>query len=605
MPDSSTQNDNLVSFADFQRDRWQPENLDGLVRQLESVDQLTEQVFLDLGARIRMFYTRGRQIAESANSSVALLQGEDTDNTLPRLQLVVERCGLWLTENQARSADICQLLSDVDKQLDALEMPLFMLRKVIKTLHSLRVTTRIEASKASGLGAGVLADALHQISDMIQEKVEEISGLLENLGMLNQTALTAETVISGSFLRGAREEVDAVRKELSQFSGARMVISDWSRRLKGRSEEIAASFGELVAALQFQDITRQRLEHIQSTLKDLQLRLMEMDLSAGLSSDRELAGVVGNICLLQHEQLQLSGNEFSEAVGQLTLNLQGMAESVVSLADDTLGLSQATDSGDVGQVSQVMEMLESITQRLETAQVTHGEAHQALVDVCRAVEGVSGLVDDVEYIGEEMQLLAINAAISAAHARSRGAGLEIISQNIQDLSVEASDQAAILAQECGKISSHAETLNTLEEGEGGGVNALLQESRALLTELDNNTGKLDDVASAINHDAKQLSADLLAVVREMDVQARFAENIQPVLGQLADMGGWAGTTAVGSHVTLEELLVKLQQRYTMSSERDVHRQFVDSQSERGAAADQEVSDEPAQDHNLGDNVILF
>lgn len=605
MPDSTAPIDNLISLTDHQCARWQPESLDDLIFQLGSVDQLTEQVFLELGAQIRAFYSRGRKIAESASDSVSLLQAENTENTLPRLQLLVERCGLWLSDNQSRSAEICLLLSEVDKQLDALDVPLLMLRKVVKTLHSLRVTTRIEASKDRRLGAGVLGDALHRISDMIQEKLDEISTLLESLGLLNQTAVTAEQGISGGALREAGSEVDSARKGLALFSDARLEVSAWTRRLQGRSEELAASFGELVAALQFQDITRQRLEHIRSTLKALKKRLTEMSLATDISADREIEGLVGNICRLQHEQLQLSVDEFCDAADQLTLNLQGMAEGVVSLAADTRGLSQAADAGSVGQISQVTRMLESIVGRLETTQVAHSEARQALIDVCQAVEGVAGLVEDLEFVGEEMQLLAINAAISAAHARGRGAGLEVIAQNIQELSVGASEQAGVLAQECGCISDHAEHLNALEDDEGAGISALLRESKALLASLANNTGQLDDVTAVIEDDASLLSRDVMAVAHGVDVRERFVDNVQEVLEQLAAFGSRASSSVAGSHLTLEGLLEELEQRYTMSSERDVHRQFVTSQPESDVVDDPEESTDPEQEHGLGNNVVLF
>lgn len=588
---------------------WSPEHLDQLVARLAGVDQLTERAFLVLGEKVQSSYGRAREISEATRRSLHLLEEEDEASLLPRLQLLVERCSLWLDENQARSVDICGLLVTVVESLADLEQPLAGLRRVIKTVHSLRVTTRLEAAKSAGAGGHVLASSLKELGVLVEQKVGEVSTLTESLVDLSRAALSAETQISEGALRQARNEVVEARRGLTWFSGSRVQTAEWNSRLKSRSEAIAGSFGELVAALQFQDITRQRLEHVQGVLGDLGQRLNELASQGGSCRDPEVTGLLGSICHLQYEQLDLSVGEFVAATESLKANLQGMADNVTALAEDTRGFSRSTSDGGGQFFTGVTGMLESISARLETTCSTHDQARSVLVETCQEIAAVAPLVDDIEYISEEMQLLAINAAISAAHARQRGAGLEVIAENIHLLSEEATREAESLARSCQRIRTQADQLASLGQGshtEGRSIEALLRESRELMEGLSGNSDSLDEVARRIDRDAGQLATQVADVVRAVDIHDRFQDHIAPVLTQLRELGTWADDSLVGGSLSLEDLLRQLEQRYTMSSERDIHRRFVVRHRPHTATQPADQADEPAgQEHDLGDNIVLF
>ena len=162
------------SVIPFQRPgafHWKPSSLDGLGRELAGVEAVTERSFLDLGNRIQNFHGRARNISSSADEVLVLLNGEGGEQALQRLQMLVERCNLWLNTTAEKSSEISTLLKNVLSEVTTLELPVMGLRKVVKTLHSLRVSTRIEAAKGYASGAAVLAKSLDELSSLVQEKV--------------------------------------------------------------------------------------------------------------------------------------------------------------------------------------------------------------------------------------------------------------------------------------------------------------------------------------------------------------------------------------------------------------------------------------------------
>lgn len=589
---------------------WDAGSLGGLLQDLANVDHATEQSFLELGSKINVFHGKAHDISQAAGEVLHLLQGGDGENTLQQLQLLVERCSLWLSETKQTSVELCTLLNGVVQQINALDLPVAGLRKVIKTLHSLRVSTRIEAAKGYASGAGVLAKSLDELGCLVQEKISEIFERTERLIPIINRSLATEEAAQANTIKAAIQEVDGARHLLSDFMASQIETGQWTDQLKERSDEVKRNFGEIVAALQFQDITRQRLEHVRKALDSLGRHLEKFDQRTDFSKDKEAAGLFGSICQLQHDQLALAGQEFFEASDNLTENLQGMGLSVDLMAGDTKTLFKATDACSANRFTSVLIVLQSIADSLQETQSIHQDAGSILAEVNHGVQQVAELVEEVEFVSEEMQLLAMNAAISAAHARQRGAGLDIIAQNIQLVAEEATQHAQKLAEECSEITDHAHQLQDIEKNTQsgfGGIEALLHDAQRHMAMLESSTHLLHEIAGKIEYDATSLCEDVAGVVMRVNLKKPFQDKLSPALEHLASLGKWSNEAMESTEGgNLDQLLDELELCYTMASERYIHERFMDKHHVPAAEDSAGQAEWAAnRDHGLGDNVDLF
>lgn len=553
------------------------ETLEQLAQRLAGIDRITEQEFLQLGTRIDSGQQRVMALAQAAEALLAPTGGETSEQIVMRLQLLTERCALWLDEARRQSLDICAILAELGGDVGTLRHPREGLNKVVKILQSLRVATRIEAARSRAHGALVLGQDLHGLSQTMREKIDYIAERCEVLATLLQRALQIEEQAQEGPLAAARAEINRTRQLLSGIAGRCVQANDQTALLQRHSSELATSFGELVAALQFQDITRQRLQHIAHTLREL----------AAQGGDAEKA-VLGRLCHLQHEQLRWATDEFAAAVDRLEANLQRMASEVQDLASET-GDAVMASGGE--QCARVAPSLQAVTECLQMVQTTHLAASQALFAVTQAVSDVSQLTDEVEQLGEEMQLLAQNAAISAAHGNQDGSGLTVIADNIQQLAEAAGRHAKTLTGHCRQISARAVDLDNLEQNYGGrdsSLDTLLAEACALLERLRDTGRDLDQQVEALGSQAQGLASDLKLAIVNFVVQRRFMEAVAPVLAGLQALSQSAGPLTEDDIPLLEEL----QQRYTMMSQRQIHRQVLDGDAAVGG-------------DGLGDNVELF
>jgi hypothetical protein len=204
----------------------------------------------------------------------------------------------------------------------------------------------------------------------------------------------------------------------------------------------------------------------------------------------------------------------------------------------------------------------------------------------------------------------MNAAISAAHARQQGAGLDIIAQNIHIVAEEATGHALALARGCETITRHATHLQDVEretQTRVENIGRLLDDARERMTTLEANGTKLMVLAADVERAAAGLSGDVNGVAKTIDVKADFLDKLAPVLKQLDVLGATINEEMTESDsVNLEVLFGDLEHCYTMDSERRIHRQFIDKDDPSSSGMISDVDEWSAsRDHGLGDNVDLF
>lgn len=588
---------------------WEPSSLDGLSRQLAGVESVTEQSFLELGGRIQAFHGRALDISRLTGEVLDLLNGEGGEQALQNLQSLVERCNMWLNNTGEKSTRISDLLKLILSQINDLEQPVNGLKKVFKTLHPLRVSTRIEAAKGYAAGAAVLAQALDELGILVQQKVLAIVDLTEALVLVIERSICMEDAVQSGSIRVASSQVNKARRILAAFLETFQETGHWTGRLKVSSDGVTRSFSEIVAALQFQDITRQRLEHVQKALNNLNQHLEKYSHRQDFSNDAEAERLFGGICRLQHDQLHLASREFIDAAGNLATNLDDMSNSVVAMASDTRSLLRVSDDASGNRYAIVLSALQSIAVHLEKTGNIHQSTAGNLTEVNDGVKKVSQLVEEIEFVSEEMQLLAINAAISAAHAHRQGAGLDVIAQNIQDVAEDACHYALGLAQQCATITAHANGLQAIDEDNlagAAGVKDLIGQAQESMENLDSSQTKLVALAEKIDRDARDLSHEAALVVSTLNIGHLFREKLSPVLQRFKELSCSAEDgPGEAEDNSLDALFEELELCYTMASERQIHRSFVSRDGSTEVSEKGEDEWAARRQHDLGDNVDLF
>lgn len=581
-------------------------SLDSAGRGLSGAVKAREQDFLDLGEALYDLQGNCEDIAKNAQELVSCTSAQDMHDRLHALSAELE----GLTNQAARAAGR-QSLDEIDAVVaivDELSAILSEFSKIVKHLSMLGIATRIESARlgADGRGFTTLADDVEKLANQIVSHCAGIAGRIEILRGHVGSARQRNMAILGTqeqchevILR----ELGANIKALAEVAACSV---DISQDLSRSAADIAADIGQAVRSMQFHDIVRQQIEHAEQALGETAAMLAaETETASDSPALLELAAFTADVLTLQSSQIQSADNHFIRAAETLRTSLGSIAGRIRAMGDSIAGLA-----GD--------DVADTPLARLEAGVATvkaelgdfaaEGEALGHNMDsVAETVSGMSGAIEAIEEVGAEIELIAINASIKAAHTGSAGAALGVLALAIQRLSADARRQTDAVARILGKITSASRGLqeNASRYNDQSEAWRVVGELDAVLAETTQSAARCQELFSLLRNSSRNWGgrADELSrrIVFDREIGRALSEVRRVLDGQIAA----AKTIAPGGGKGRSARLRQLFERYTMEAERDVHDAAFGTSRGAKALPGRAAAPVSGADSEFGDNVELF
>lgn len=239
--------------------------------------------------------------------------------------------------------------------------------------------------------------------------------------------------------------------------------ADLTKRISVSSKD---EVGEVVSG--FNKFT-EKLQTIVSGVKNSKNTLMQagedMDASAQDTAD-SIAQILENISHV-HKQISSqseSVNQTASAMNEIMANVESFEKMMTSQSENVSQASSAVEQmiGNIASVNSSVEKMAESFGELQSDAQNGARKQEAVNEKITHIESQSELLQEankaIASIASQTNLLAMNAAIEAAHAGDAGKGFSVVADEIRKLSETSSQQSKTIGEQLGSIRESIKTV---------------------------------------------------------------------------------------------------------------------------------------------------
>ncbi len=587
------------------------ECFDRLRRDLHDLNRSTEEEFLSVGERLQSISTHSKQIAGASSAAARLMDGEEFSSMIEGLRRILG--GVQKIESgTGTSRETLEAMLGRMRQSTRL---LAGFERLVLQLKVLALHTRVESARIrdcetdfNALGDEVvrLAANIKENSESIQDGSGSVQALVRaTLGRVDEIGTRQRDQIS-ALVADVTAGLDSLTRNHAQSAEAAAGIS-------AGYERVCRRIGEVVQSLQFQDITRQQVEHVQEALEEVSGTMRR----SGRQTPETLS-LGAKTTALQVAQLRNSRDTLVSAVNRILENLRSISEEVRRISKVPVTLTGSAESGGGSFLEGMKARLAAVAADLTQYARSSADVRDAIVHVVPEIEKMSGHAGEIEAIGVHLGRVALNAQVKTAQIGKAGAALGVLAGSIQELTTDTSARTAAVAEHLRMLATDAHTLKSSVAGTAGTADSAeesgdLESLAAGIVRGIEKLSELNETIAAqltnITTTGSELCAELEQACASINSHTRVEAGFGQAMEALEKSAEALSLRLPKGYRRPAELdLPEQKDRYTMNSERQVHGEFGDRAAAAGAAGGEVLSPASGERHadeDLGDNVELF
>ena len=562
---------------------------------IQALHQCSAEDFLGLNAKFKGFYKESKNVSKDASALLELFSRTKND----QLKNDLELCRTELEQSLvALKGQQSETLRIVRKLNDALEEYLFPLRHInnefsILNMELIAVDAVYRSVSKENAAYSLRFNALIREWENFVIEIVETKKLSQVFLQELSYSLNHIELIGGRGIRSLVSLLDFVEQGKHLFEVKQRESDENLPELRAKSDTCAKSIADVITSLQYQDIIRQKMEHIQQAHIKLLENLRKTDVLATEDAWTSVLVQVRDISALQAAQLLATNKEYQAAIEAIAFHFRSIAKEMSAVAsicrntmseDEHIRRTAISDLADRFKrtdslLARVLDVFPECTREVlfirdgaNTLQKRIDEHLQTFTTLSGRVEELLAPFRDVKEAHFEHYLSQINEMLDTMHHN-----METVRVHNQVI-VNAVEGLGLYAQKLGEsdllwnyVQVNVRRAHALSEH----LLSTEKESNSLLRNIEKTSRSIcEETQSA------------LAAVRYYD----FFENV--IAEIVKGLSSMSSRICANVDLSVHSDMTEVRDLYTMESERKVHDQFTGNTS---AAPEEEQAVEEDDD----------
>lgn len=581
-------------------ERW-TQTLTSLDGELDMVISSSGDRFLTLVEKLQEYYKRAQDMCSRSREMVELMTGEGLRKTTEGLSTILDELRTHLENPEQSTARTTTVFQEHLGAIRRLTSHLDEFNMLVMNLSMLGFLTQVENAYLSSTTTGFasLTDDVRKLAQTIKVKAGLIRVKSDSVESCLRDALAKISDFEKTQSDQARALLGRAYENQRSLERKHSTASLSAKHIESGTRTIASSIGDIVMSLQFHDITRQQIEHVKEVLDTVMSKIRE---DGHPMSQKAL--FAREVCSLQVAQLIQSRDELTDAVLKIIRNLHDISRSVNDILKETRDSAVASETSGATFMEEIDQGISTVIQSIRAASHEQEKLSGTVQSASDMASEMAVFVRDIESLGLNLQLIALNARIKAAHLGHEGAALDTISGSIYDLSKSARDETIKLSEmleNLVKISgAFHDEFREMQDHQAGVADLLVEKLHGLIVSLHEINASIMTMLTELTDMGQSLMMDIEDAASHTAVHEELEVMLDGVVKTLSGIIDEARGLNPADHFDpSSSFFSDIDKLYTMESEREIHQRHLAGSIERV------IPGEPSAVGDLGENVELF
>jgi methyl-accepting chemotaxis protein len=599
-----------------------PNCLSDLARSLEDACKNIEPDFIQIGEALQTIYGDANDLKEKTLQSVGLIGTDSNEGILVKVKDLVKGSLLEIKNCDEGLSKNLKHISAIIEHLEGLYDSCAKFLKTVRFLTVLGLNIRIESSRSEET-----LDMFSVVTDEIKEVSEKISGITQVIRYDSKAERACLASVHGEISAGlnqlgwlAKDAEKAVKSAVREIEQIAKLSSTALELGIARSREISSSVSDVVVEIQFHDSMSQRIKHIADALCDVKRMFTEQTSTASETNNttEEKWGSVHSILRLQIAQLKQITSEVDEVYEKSTGAFEKLMSEVDLLSKSLSVLASDNIKNRTDQIKYTQDPLAVLQSSLKHLHGILGQGRSLFERMEKAADRASGTANrlsaqakQVQEISSDTHILSLNAILKAIHLGHKGKTLQVLAQEMTNLSNQSDMFVSTVGELLGSITTLSQGLQSRASSKTEGE----QFKKTAGFSIDSGIQDITDAYERFTAESAQvfkrseaLSNAISQTRTYLDFLPKLAVTLKGHLKQLQEIRQTTISRTEQDLSNFPDEVGEIVERYTMQQEREIHEEFFEMKSDAGTKSYEIKNSESAgseEVEDLGDNVELF